>query len=34
MDGKDAAETELMYPTTGSTIGLELWMGHFGQCFQ
>ena len=34
MDGKDAAETELMYPSTGSTIGLELWMGHFGHCFQ
>lgn len=23
LDSKDAAETELVYPSTGSTIGLE-----------
>lgn len=31
MDHKDAAETELVYPTTGSAIGLEQWVGHFWQ---
>jgi len=32
--GKGAAETELMYPSTGSVLGLELGMGRFVHCFQ
>lgn len=34
MDHKDAAETELVYPITGSAIGLEQWVGHFWHSFQ
>lgn len=31
---RDTAEADLVYPSSVSAVGWELWVGHFVYCFQ